>query len=335
MSKARYIILIVCAMLCSCEKVMEFDIEESDRMVVVNALPSTDSLLFVNITYSRFFLDNQPFTAVTDATVSIDVNGTTMASTGRDGANYLFGYTATVGDTLTLHVSTPGRPDIIGGTRVVPLPDMLPPLAEIDTLQPITAGEITFTLTDPAEMTNYYYIYLEERDSGTRWNVWKEKWDTIDTVRHPIFTCLNTEITNTEVNAIEGFMDYFTELLFTDRDIDGQSYETTLSLMMLKDTAEHPLQREYTLIVEALSPEAYAYTKEVMAARGMASYFAEPARVYSNLSSGIGIFAAIARRQYPLTFTYKEAEEGGKAKVVISTQKGVKPSSVSASRRSR
>ena len=100
-------------------------------------------------------------------------------------------------------------------------------------------------------------------------------------------------------------------------------------------TAEHPLQREYTLIVEALSPEAYAYTKEVMAARGMASYFAEPARVYSNLSSGIGIFAAIARRQYPLTFTYKEAEEGGKAKVVISTQKGVKPSSVSASRRSR
>ena len=147
MSKARYIILIVCAMLCSCEKVMEFDIEESDRMVVVNALPSTDSLLFVNITYSRFFLDNQPFTAVTDATVSIDVNGTTMASTGRDGANYLFGYTATASDTLTLHVSTPGRPDIIGGTRVVPLPDMLPPLAEIDTLQPITAGDVTARTT--------------------------------------------------------------------------------------------------------------------------------------------------------------------------------------------
>ncbi len=38
MSKARYIILIVCAMLCSCEKVMEFDIEESDRMVVVLSL---------------------------------------------------------------------------------------------------------------------------------------------------------------------------------------------------------------------------------------------------------------------------------------------------------
>ena len=83
MSKARYIILIVCAMLCSCEKVMEFDIEESDRMVVVNALPSTDSLLFVNITYSRFFLDNQPFTAVTDATVSIEVTGTTMVATVR------------------------------------------------------------------------------------------------------------------------------------------------------------------------------------------------------------------------------------------------------------
>ena len=309
MSKARYIILIVCAMLCSCEKVMEFDIEESDRMVVVNALPSTDSLLFVNITYSRFFLDNQPFTAVTDATVSIEVNGTTMASTGRDGANYLFGYTATAGDTLTLHVSTPGRPDIIGGTRVVPLPDMLPPLAEIDTLQPITAGEITFTLTDPAEMTNYYYIYLTERDSGRQWNQWEERWDTIDTVMYAYFNCLNFEITSPEVNSIEGFMKYYDRLLFTDKLIDKQDYEVKLSLMMLKDTAEQPLLREYSLVVEALSPEAFQYTKEVLAAQGMGSYFTEPRRIFSNITGALGIFAGIARRHYPLTFTYKEAEE--------------------------
>lgn len=335
MTKYLKLILIVCTLFCSCEKVMEFDIEESERMVVVNSLPSTDSLLFVNITYSRFFLDNQPFIAVTDATVSIEVNGSTIASTGRDGANYLFNYTATAGDTLTLHVSTPGRPDIIGGTRVVPLPDMLPPLAEIDTLQPITAGNVSFTLNDPAALENYYYIYIEERDSGTRWNEWEKKWDTIDTVIHPYFTCLNTEITNPEVNAIEGFMEYFNGILFTDRDINGQNYETTLSLIMLKDTAEHPLQRDYTLIVEALSPEAYTYTKEVMAARSMGSYFAEPARIYSNLSSGVGIFAAIARRQYPLTFTYKEAGEGKKVKFVYSPKKDSTPNSVSASRRSR
>lgn len=295
-------------MLCSCEKVLEFDIEDSERLVVVNALPCTDSTLFVNVTYSRFFLNNQPFVPVTDATVSVDINGTTLTSSQRNGANHLFNYQCTAGDSLTLRVSVPGRTDIIGGTRIIPLPDMQPPLAEIDTLQPITSGDITFTLNDPDDIENYYYIYVIERDSGIQWNQWEKKWDTIDTIIHPYFNCLNIDITDPQVNAIEGLMYYYNGLLFSDKRINGQSYDCKLSLMMLKDTAEHPLLREYTLIVESLSPEAYIYTKDILASHSIGSYFAEPTRIFSNLNSGVGIFASKARRKYPLTFTYKEQE---------------------------
>ena len=306
----KKIIIILSAVLLaiSCEKVVEFDIQDSDRYVVVNALPCTDSLVFANITYSRFFLDNQAFPPVTNAIVTLDINGTLYSSSSRNEANYFFTYRAVPGDTMTIHVEVPGREAIVGGTRIPALPDMQAPLAEIDTLQPFNTAEITFTLDDPAGR-NYYYVYLSERDSGIEWNRWKEKWDTIDTVQTPYFNCLNMEITAPEVNCIEGFMNYFNRLLFIDSLIDNQQYEVKLNLMMLKDTAEHPLMKEYSLVVESLSPEAYRYTKEVLLSQGMSSYFTEPTRIFSNIRGALGIFAGIARREYPLTFTYKENVE--------------------------
>ena len=292
----------------ACEKIVEFDVEEMTPMVVVNSLPCTDSGLFVNITYSRFFLDNSTFRAVEDASVSIDVGGRLYYSTGRDGANYLLPYTATAGDTITLHVAVDGR-EITGGTRIPPLPPIENYSALLDTFQPITSGEIRFTINDHAGTDNYYYIYISERDSGTRWNDWFECWDTIDTTYHCYFNCTDLDLTSPEVSSMEGFMGYFNNLLFTDKRIDGESHEVLMSIMMLKDTAEHPLKREYTLVIQSLSREAYIYREAVMAAGSMASYFAEPARVYSNLSSGIGIFAAFSKREYPITFIYKEPEE--------------------------
>lgn len=304
----RLLLLFLVSLLASsCEKVVEFDIQDSDRYVVVNALPSTDSVFFANITYSRFFLDNQPFMPVTNASVSLDINGTTTSFSQRDGANYFFGYRAMAGDTLTLHVNVPGREEIIGGTRQPALPDMTTPSAILDTLLPFNTAEISFTLTDPAGK-NHYNIFISERDSGIRWNQWEKKWDTIDTVYKTFFNCLNDEITSPVVNVSEGLMKFYNQLLFNDSLIEGKICDTKLSIMILKDTAEHPLLREYTLVVESLSPEAFRYIKEVKEAQSMGGYFAEPRRLFSNLSSGIGIFAAIAHRQYPLTFTYKQPE---------------------------
>ena len=291
----------------SCEKVVEFDIEQTEPSVVVNALPMTDSLMFVNITYSRFFLDNQTFRPVTDATVSVDINGTPLTLDQRDGANYGCTYRIAGGDSLVLHVQANGK-TITGATRAPLLPAITIDSAIIDTLQPFTTGGISFTLDDPAAVRNHYLVYISERDSGTRWNRWEERWDTIDTVVHSYFNCLNREVTDPAVNRAEGMMDYFNQLLFSDSLIDGQQYSLTLAIPMLRDTAEHPIERSYTLVVESLSPEAFRYIVAVGKAQGIGQYFAEPARIYTNLSGGLGIFAAIARREYAITFTYKQPE---------------------------
>lgn len=301
MSKIRNTILFVAILLsAACERVVEFDADDIERMVVVNGLPCTDSTLFVNITYSRFFLDNQAFVPVDNAIVTVDVNGTTIASSTRDGANYYFNYTAAAGDTMTLSVSVPGHDEVRGGTRFPALPCMTTPTAEIDSTLPITAGVVSFTLSDPSKMENYYNIYVMERDSGSQWNQWEARWDTIDTVIYSYFNCMNYEITSPEVNCTMGMVNYFNQLLFKDSLIDGKDYEITLSLIMLKDTAEHPLMRQYSLVVESLTPEAYQYWKEVMNAHGIGQYFAEPSRLFSNLHGGLGIFAALSRRVWPL-----------------------------------
>lgn len=324
-SKLTIISLFAAILFASCEKVVEFDVGEMKPLIVINSLPNTDSMFFVNITYSRFFLDNRAFDSVTNATVTVDINGTPLSSYGHSGANYLFNYRATEGDSLTLHVSVPGHDEIIGGTRIISLPDMQPPLAEIDTLLPILQGNITFTISDPQDRENYYYIYIAEHDSGSRWNNWDNRWDTIDTVIHPYFFCLNADITDAEVNTTMGALNYFNELLFVDKRINGTNCEITLSVLMLKDTAENPIMRDYTLVVESLSREAYLYLKDVKANRDMQNYFAEPARLFSNLSSGLGIFASIGRQKYHLTFTYKAIPE---EKSLIKRYKRLAPESI-------
>lgn len=306
-TRKNLIFLIFLALLTAgCEEVMEFDIDEGSRAVVVNALPCADSTLFVNITYSRFFLDNTPFQPVVGADVSMDINGTMYSYSSYADGNYFFGQTLNGGDTLTMHVNIAGREEITGGTRVPYLPNMLNFKAELDTLQPITAGELSFTLVDDASQRNYYYIYISERDSGCRWNHWEEKWDTIDTIRHSYFSCLDLDISSPEVNSSEGLFGYFSSLLFTDSLINGQHHEMLISLMLPRDTAEHPIQRDYTLVVQSLSPEAYRYRLEVAKAGSIEQYFAEPSPIYSNIKGALGILGGISQRVIPLVFTYKD-----------------------------
>jgi len=306
MKPKHLLYILLCLQCLSCEEVLEYDFENSERHVVVNGLPCADSTLFVNLTYSRFFLDNQPFVPVEDATVTLSVDGAAPLDGSRNGANWSFNYVAHGGEVLTLHVSIPGRDAITAQTHVPALPDMTTPTAEIDTLQPIDAGDILFTLNDPADEQNYYYIYVHEHDSGTRWNRWEQKWDTIDTVVYAYFNCLDLQISDPSVNVTTGLFGYFSRLMFSDSLIDGTLHDMKISLVMPKDTAEHPLQREYTLVVESLSPEAFRYHKDLIATQSITQYFAEPSQVYSNIQGALGIFAGIAKRSYPLTFVYKE-----------------------------
>ena len=293
---------------------VEFDAGDIEPLVVVNALPCADSTLLVNITYSRFFLDNKEFKPVEGASVEIETGGTTLVPTHRTGANYMFNYRIAGGDSLTMHVNIDGYDEIYSATRVPYNPPIDSLKFEIDTLTPFTSGEISFTLNDDASLRNYYLIYIMERDSGSRWNSWETRWDTIDTVVHATFNCMDLSICDQSVNLSTGLLGYFGSLLFTDSLINGQNHSVLITIPMFKDTAEHPIQRDYTLVVESLSHEAFRYRAAVSKASSLTQYFAEPEKIYSNINGALGIMAGISKRTIPITFTYKEAVQDSTAR---------------------
>ncbi len=295
--------VLLLSLFCSCEKVLDIGTLSEERFITVNALPCADSQMFVNITYSRFFLDNSDFETVDDVYVVLYSNGVEMISTQQDCANHFFDYTVKEGDSISLLITIAGRNDITGSSHVPFFPDMSVPLTEVDTTQPFTMGDINFTLNDRAGESNYYRIYVDERDSGSRWNRYEERWDTIDTTVHPFFVCLNSEITSSAVNVTEGFMNYYNSLLFSDSLIEGLNYDIKVSLTFLRDTSEHPLLRQYRIVVESLSPEAFKYFRDITSMGGIESFFAEPSAIFNNLSGGaIGIVAGIARREVYVSF---------------------------------
>lgn len=299
--------LLLMAMFTGCEKVVDIDAAIGEALVA-NGLPIVDSTLFVNVTYSRFFLDNTQFSPASDAQVTVDVNGTPMAPSGRDEANFFFPYVVRGGDTLTLHVQLPGFEELVGGTRVPNMPAMDNFRAETDTTQPFTMGDILFTLNDEPGARNYYYLYVMERDSGMRFDTELEKWDTIDTVYRTWFNCIDEAFTSPSVTASEGLMGYFGSLLFSDSLFDGTQHDAKVSVLLYQDDSDSLIARSFEFVFQSLSHETFRYRQSVAQAQGIASYFAEQAQIYTNLNGGYGIFGGIAMRRFKIQFDYPPEE---------------------------
>lgn len=293
----------------SCERVVELDIDFQSHLVL-NAVPVTDSALFANVSYTRYFLDNRQYPAVQGAEASLWANGAVYTSATNSNGNYFFNYVVQPGDSLMLTVRVDGHQPLQAATRVPQRPAVNNLVATIDTAAIIPNLTIKFDLADPAPQRNYYAVTLYQRDSGECWNYYTRALDTVDTLYATYFACYDLRLTSPSVSATEALLaSFYSQLLFSDSLISGTDHSVVLTLFQLPDTSEHPgFIHQYTLRVESLAPDRYRYLSSVAAATSMTSYFAEPAQVYSNVAGGFGIFAGTARTEFKLDPVYKTDE---------------------------
>ena len=95
----------------------------------------------------------------------------------------------------------------------------------------------------------------------------------------------------------------YTQLLTTDKLIDGQRHNTTIMMILLRDTNEvAPFIHEYTLNVESVTPERYQYLQDIEQATSIMQLITEPAPVYSNVNGALGIFAGNSKVTFPLPY---------------------------------
>ncbi|MBQ9418277.1 MAG: DUF4249 domain-containing protein [Bacteroidales bacterium] len=292
----------------SCEKVIEIDEADYPPQLVLNGLPSAGQRAFVNFSYTHFFLDPNNAQPVGGAELRLTVGGTTYRPDSVDGCNYFFPYTCQPGDTL--------RMDIEAAGTSVSAQTYIPPMPAIDgfTAHTFAGGSFRFyrtrfTLHDHGDVPEYYYLTVEVRDSGLRYNPYQHKVDTVDTISHNYFGFRGSgeEITSSDVTPFIPLGGYlYSQLLFTDKRIDGQDYPVELYILNLIDTNEINTETDtfrhwYTIRLESITPARWNYQLSVVRSQSMGSYFAEQARAWSNVSGGVGIFAGMAKQTFTFT----------------------------------
>ena len=284
----------------SCEKVIEFDDSVTSPQPVLNAVPSAGKQLFVNYTYSRFFLDTANAHPISDVDMVVTVNGTDYRPISENHCNYFFDYIPQEDDNLSIRVQSAAG--TATATTFIPRSPRISTPYTFERDSVFRTLVVNFNIDDHPDYHNYYRFTISQRDSGARYIPYRDVYDTIDTSYNTIFFCFDHAITDPTAAATQALGGYlYQQLLTTDKLIDGQNHNTTLMLIMLRDTNEvGTYLHQYTLNVESVTPERYQYLQDIDNATSITQLITEPAPVYSNVDGALGIFAGNARRSFPL-----------------------------------
>ena len=303
-------ILTLASLLTACEKEIPIDIDDQQPQIVVMPCHESSAPIALSLTYSRpvyssFYIrsDESYFPPITNATVTLSVNGTPVETATRDSNCYAFSHIPLAGEELAINISVPGHGAVTAELTV----PQAPVLSAIDTNCNNSSFNFSFTLTDPAATADYYsiqlrcidtsiFISLDDNDS-----IISSDTSFYDTYTY--FSCtdyllvdntnINIDLTDpTASNTFNGF-----EMLFTDATINGQSHRITLSEYGIprfeKDSYDIWEHRRLIIEVTSLTRDEYLYRQSMQAYEDddILSFFSEPVQIHSNINGGIGIFS--------------------------------------------
>lgn len=332
MVRKRYIPLffMLAVLMCSCEKVVDFDPGDVSPYVVVVSKPVSDSLVSVYVGYSRFFLDNRGFNGADNATVTITSGSNTAVGTYDpdcfiqsdyyDDWNGYYGDTThyggygfmlrpNPGDTMRVSATVPGYDKIVTAQTVVP-PQPQVEIVDlvIDTLDEVTGG--------------YYYCYYSSTYYRLRFRIncnsnreyfsvrvllgeeiylsdTVSVWDSTQMSSY-YFTVSDPIVNNASLeDAFDGDDGSFSgrEMTFSSERFSGGAHEFTMEFDATTYGNRDILGRPVKIEVCALSEELYRYN---VTSSGYTSdlddLFSEPVQVYCNIKGGIGIFGASTKK---------------------------------------
>ena len=296
-----------------CEKVVEFDIEDQEPLVVVNCKAVDGDSVWVEVTMSKFFLsDGEDMPRVTDADCRMWFNGEEVAGAAAGETPtapwsgpgwYRFDRKVEEGDTLKLKVTVPGHEPVTAQT-VVP---HKPAITSVDTTTVMDQYggremKIRFVLNDPADEHNYYWVRIRRHES---------EYGYYDYISDEYFTCEDMLLVNqTDVISMIGGMGTTFEgedLFFTDEKINGQAHNIELSFYNYwlynyeeGTPGEDDSYAELILEVASLSEDMYRYLMTTRGFNDLDELFGEAVQVYNNIENGVGILGGVSVKQYRL-----------------------------------
>lgn len=304
----------------SCEKVIEFNGEQTDPMIVVNSFVTPDSLIYAQISKSKFFLSNKTgFDYINNADVSLYINNIfkeklTFISDGL----YLSNLKPNTGDTIRFVITANGLDDVESVSVIPNKPVILSADTTFkisftdfkmdgeDTIGYYQGGELAFSikLKDEANQPDYYRLTLKKQtviNAGGG--------ITYEEVDYMPFILEGFQNTNTGGGLFDIFggiiVDSKNQQLITDELFNGKEFVLKFTALssrrMVKPGYEdrffygsdNVVSEEYIVNLQGISKDMYLYLKSKEMSDGiMDGFFTEPVQIYNNISKGIGILGS-------------------------------------------
>ncbi|MDR0537393.1 MAG: DUF4249 domain-containing protein [Tannerellaceae bacterium] len=308
----------------SCEKDIEFNGSESSPKPVLNAFLSSGETVGIRLTESRFFLYpavDEPFKPITDATVHLrNEAGQTIPLAHTGNGYYSTDYRPASNTRLNILATFPTGMADIESTTDIPAPPLLLPTHDslsilIDTFIynfSTIPAQINFkcenmnlSFIDPVQTTDYYRLLLTLRRTNSN-----------GTITHSNIQFGSSDIVfGTKEDEILEETDKNRYKVFSDEIINGKEHTINLhwNYMTLLAESDSFGSSTYDLIVELqhITKDCYLYFKSLGAAQNPGDFgnlISEPVQVYTNVTNGIGIFAAYTSTKN----TYRIASPEGK-----------------------
>jgi hypothetical protein len=307
----------------ACESVLFIELEEAERLIVVNGAIEADSSVSIQVSRTRHILDNAPVVPLPEARVRLFENGNLVEELAYFEEGYAFrgDFIPTVGNEYRLDVEMAGYPPVSAISGI-------PPAVPIRALDTATVTieyddeyyygysdqflQFDLSVDDPAGEENYYLLYAvadrswtEYRDTtvkvvdsvyyNNQWNYFLKDSSYViyDIHRFTDFPYIRT--TDIVVEAVTSH-----GVLFSDQLIDGKSYS------FRGEFYAHELEAAdsavVTLQLKSVSESYYKYLKSRQEHYNTKENFlAVPVIVYSNVRDGTGFFGGYSMDE--ITFT--------------------------------
>lgn len=302
--------LALSTVLSSCYKDIDLEKYRPEPDLVLNGILSADTAVMLSISRTKFFTDASRYEVITDADVSLFVNGVfqermrwTTDNAFYGGGIYTSDYKPQTNDTIRIETTTAyGEAwveEIIPAK--VPIEDVAYSqkliydhtgfkmdddgnLVEVPTL------EITYRITfsDQAEKENFYFIRIDNpkppyKDVGN-----------LDYSSEPVFV--------EQISVVDGlFGDKKIQgqggRSFTDHLINGKRY-TLVIRERPNGSYDYAPHWDRRIILYAITESYYNYLSSMQTSADAANStdlstfgFTEPVRIYTNIHGGVGIMA--------------------------------------------
>ena len=271
----------------SCIKEVEFNGEETSPMIVLNSVVADgDTMVYVDITRSLFFLRYGDFANITDAEVTVTCNGTDYSMTLLNDSVYVLHHNFGAGDIVSISAIVPEFGTLTTETAVVP---DKPNFGRVY-YNSMEDKSFTLEIVNNNPNNTYYQISVCKNNDDTI--MYRDR----KTNGYEYISCYDSRIllTNTDFPSVnEG-----TFLLFPARNFGGDTCKLTIDL---ENTQKQDGQLYYVELA-SISESLYKYLSTLnnyYSTRG--NPFSEPVQVFNNIRGGLGIFgtkSTIKKRIY-------------------------------------